>query len=62
MDTNLFLSLQDWVLATFNKEAIAIFAILCVSFFGMACYVAFYAWKNGEFSDMEAAKYEAMNL
>lgn len=62
MDTSLFLSLQDWLLATFNKEAIAIFAVLCLSFFVMASYVTFVAWKSGEFSDLEAAKYEAMNL
>lgn len=62
MDTSIVLSFHDWVMATFNKEAIAIFAILCVSFFAMATYIAYLAWKSGEFSDMESAKHEVMNL
>ncbi|MDD9899066.1 MAG: hypothetical protein OXU45_08735 [Candidatus Melainabacteria bacterium] len=62
MDTNFITLFSEWFQATFHKEAIAIFAVQCLVFFVMAGYMAYLAWKNGEFSDLEAAKYEAMNL
>ncbi|MBT6843957.1 MAG: hypothetical protein HOA17_09245 [Candidatus Melainabacteria bacterium] len=62
MDISLFHDLEAWILSVFNKEAIAIFAVLCVAFFGTATYVAIYAWRSGEFRDMESVKYDVLNL
>ncbi len=60
MDTRL-VTLHDWILATCNKEGIAIFVVSCAGFFLIACCLAFWAWKSGEFINIEEAKYEMMD-
>ena len=61
MDTNLTATLHHWILATFNKEGIAIFVASCSGFFLVASCLAFWAWKSGEFTNIEEAKYEMMD-
>ena len=61
VDTNLLLEFREWILATFNKEAIAIFCLLCVSFFGIASIFAYWGFKTGQFQDSESAKLEMMD-
>lgn len=61
MGTNLPATLHDWILATCNKEGIAIFVVSCLGFFLIASCVALWAWKNGEFINIEEAKYEMMD-
>lgn len=56
------LQLHSWILETFNKEGLAIFTIICVSFFMTASIFAFWALRNGEFQDLEKTKYEMMDL
>ena len=51
---------KDWILDTFNKEGIAIFVIFCLAIFGMATIAVIWAIDNGEFKDIEAAKFEMM--
>ena len=61
VDTNLLLEFREWILATFNKEGIAIFCLLCISFFGIASILAYWGLKTGQFKDIEAAKLEMMD-
>ncbi len=61
MDTNLTAALHEWILATFNKEGIAIFVVSCMGFFLVAACLAFWAWQSGEFTNIEEAKYEMMD-
>jgi len=61
VDTNLSLVLHEWILRTCNKEGIAIFVISCVSFFLLASCLAYWAWQNGEFTNIEEAKFEMMD-
>ncbi|MDA0772473.1 MAG: cbb3-type cytochrome oxidase assembly protein CcoS [Cyanobacteria bacterium] len=60
MDTNIAFSLQDWILSVFNKEGIAVFAIFSSTFFLLAGCLAYWAFKSGQFDDIEAAKFEMM--
>lgn len=55
------MQLNDWILVTFNKEAIAIFAILCFTFFTVAAMFAYFAFKSGEFTNQEDAKLEMLD-
>ena len=61
MDTNLTTTLHDWILATCNKEGIAIFVVSCAGFFLLASCLAYWAWKSGEFTNIEEAKFEMMD-
>ncbi len=61
MPTNLLVQLNDWVLVTFNKEALAIFAVLCVSFFLIAAIFAYFGFTSGEFKNQEDAKHEMLD-
>lgn len=51
---------KSWILDVFNKEGIAIFTVFCISIFGMATMAVMWAIDNGEFKDIEAAKFEMM--
>ncbi len=53
-------SLHEWVLMTFNKEGIAMFSLLCLSFFVMASVFAKWAFDHGQFTNVEEAKFEMM--
>lgn len=60
-DINRFvIELNDLILAVFNKEAILIFSVSCLMFFALASIAAYWAYKNGEFSDMESSKFEML--
>lgn len=61
MDFNaLALIVQEWIQAVFNKEGLAIFVLLCIAIFGIATIAVIWAIDNGEFKDIEAAKFEMM--
>ena len=47
---------------TFNKEGIAMFSLLCLSFFMMASVFAKWAFDHGQFTNVEEAKFEMMEL
>ena len=51
---------NDLILAVFNKEAIAIFVIFCVMIFAIASLVALWAYQDGQFKDIEGAKFEML--
>lgn len=53
---------SEWLVAAFNKEAIAIFVIMVVSFFMLAAVFAYWAIQSGEFNNVEEAKFEMMEL
>jgi len=59
--TNFLLQFNSWILATFNKEAIAIFAVLCLTFFAIAAIFAYFAFRSGEFHNQEEAKLEMLD-
>ena len=59
--TNLLIQLNDWILVTFNKEALAIFAVLCVAFFAVAAMFAYFGFQSGEFTNQEDAKLEMLD-
>jgi len=54
--------LHQWILASFNKEGIAIFSVLCLSFFALAAIFAKWAFDHGQFTNIEEAKFEMMEL
>jgi hypothetical protein len=54
--------LQQWILANFNKEGIAMFSVLCLSFFMVASVFAKWAFDQGQFTNIEEAKFEMMEL
>lgn len=54
------LGFNDWILLTFNKEALFIFAIYCVLVFILASFVFTWAIQDGQFKDIELAKNEMM--
>ena len=56
------LMFSEWLVAAFNKEAIAIFVIMVVSFFMLAAVFAYWAIQSGEFNNVEEAKFEMMEL
>lgn len=51
---------QDWLRAVFNKEGLAIFVLFCIAIFAIATMAAIWAMDNGEFKNMEEAKFEMM--
>lgn len=61
MDTNTRSILYEWILRTCNKEGIAIFVVSCAGFFLVASCLAYWAWKSGEFTNIEEAKFEMMD-
>jgi len=61
MFTNLLIQLNDWILLTFNKEALAIFAVLCIAFFAVAAMFAYFGFQSGEFTNQEDAKLELLD-
>lgn len=62
MDTNnITVALHEWILQTCNKEGIAIFVVSCIGFFLLASCLAYWAWKTGEFTNIEEAKFEMMD-
>ncbi len=54
------LGFNEWILLTFNKEALFIFMIYCVMAFVLASFVFYWAMKDGQFKDIELAKNEMM--
>lgn len=54
------LGFNDWILLTFNKEALFIFTIYCVLVFILAAVVFTWAWNDGQFRDIEGSKLEMM--
>ncbi|MCE2928633.1 MAG: hypothetical protein LW817_03265 [Candidatus Caenarcaniphilales bacterium] len=54
------IALQQMILSIFNKEAIAIFVIFCGMAFAIASIAAVWAFANGEFQDIEFAKFEML--
>ena len=61
MDINQFVyELSDLIIAIFNKEAILIFSIFCIMMFALAAMAAYWAFKSGEFRDMESSKFEML--
>ena len=51
---------SDLLVNVFNKEGIAIFCIFCVMFFAIASMAALWAFRNGDFQDIEGAKFEML--
>tara|TARA_B100001989_G_C24468387_1_gene427909 strand:+ start:590 stop:784 length:195 start_codon:yes stop_codon:yes gene_type:complete len=51
---------SDFLISVFNKEAIAVFCIFCVLIFAIAAMAALWAFDNGEFRDIEGAKFEML--
>lgn len=51
---------SDLIISVFNKEGIAIFCIFCILIFAIASAAAFWAYENGEFKDIEGAKFEML--
>ena len=61
MDIKAFaFELNSLILAIFTKEAILIFSIFCLMLFALAAMAAYWAFKSGEFSDMESSKFEML--
>jgi nitrogen fixation-related uncharacterized protein len=54
------LGFNDWILLAFNKEALFIFSIYCALVFILALFVFTWAWKDGQFRDIEGPKLEMM--
>jgi nitrogen fixation-related uncharacterized protein len=54
------LTAQNWIQEIFNKEGLAIFVLFCVSIFAIATIAVIWAIDNGEFKNIEEAKYEMM--
>ena len=52
--------LNDLIIAIFNKEGIAIFCIFCILIFALASMAALWAFENGQFTDIEGAKFEML--
>ena len=52
---------QHWIIATFNKEGIFIFVVLCLTFFLLASFAAKWAIESGQFENIEEAKFEMMD-
>lgn len=50
--------IEDWIIAVFNKEGLAIFVLFCIMIFVLASMTAFWAIRNGEFTDMESSKFD----
>jgi len=48
------------ILQIFYKEAVLVFVVFCLMFFALACYMAIWAFRQGEFRDLEAAKFEML--
>lgn len=58
--SSLALTAQDWIRDLFNKEGLAIFVLFCIAIFAIASMAAMWAIDNGEFSNIEEAKFEMM--
>ena len=58
--TALAFDLSHLIQSIFNKEGILIFCAFCVMIFAIASMAALWAFENGEFTDLEAAKFEML--
>ena len=56
----LLIYVHDLIIRFFNKEGIAIFVILCLMFFIVAGFAFGWAFKSGQFSNIEDAKFEML--
>ncbi len=54
--------LHSWIMATFNKEALAAFSLSCVFFFAIATVFAKWAFDHGQLSNLEESKMEMLEL
>ena len=58
--TNLQEQLYLWLISTFNKEGIFLFCVSCIMFFAIASMIVIWAKDNGQFDNLEEAKFEMM--
>jgi nitrogen fixation-related uncharacterized protein len=54
------LTAQNWIQEIFHKEGLAIFVLFCIAIFAIATIAVIWAINNGEFKNIEEAKYEMM--
>lgn len=52
---------NDLIISVFNKEGILIFCVFCVMIFAIASMAAMWAFDNGQFNDIEGAKFEMLD-
>ena len=62
MDTNtVAMQATSFIESVFNKEGIAIFVLFCLAVFAIAVMLVVWAYDNGQFENIEEAKYDMLN-